>query len=431
MSKFILFVRHAAALIREDKLFSSIYVAGTAVAIASAMVIAIVLNIMLANIYPETHRDRTLYVTTVHFKDSEADGAYHAGCSPLAIDELFSRLECVEVATGVRTDMQHITLKDSLTSDPSWRDCIYCDPRFFQLYDFHFLEGRPFNEQEFRNHEPVCVITEALARKLGASLGSTLQISHGLFRVVGIVEGASQLVGSSYAECYTPYFLSDAANSYEGGLSLRVLLKKGYSREDFLKEVEPPRRHYEAAKTSAEGEPVHFVMDARSHFFVHMTFFNRDDESTTNKAKNLMPPAILMLIFLLLPALNLTGLVSNRMEARLPEMGIRKAFGAKRRTLLFEVIHENLVLTLCGGLVGWLLSWLFIAAVRNSDFVRTVFLNGHAATDGVAIELDMFFTPTLFLVVFLCCAVLNLMVALIPAWHSLRRPIVESLSQKK
>ncbi len=422
---------HSFALIREDKLFSAIYIAGTAVAIASAMVIAIVLNIMLANIYPETHRDRTLYVTTVHFKDSEAGGTYHGGCSTLAIDELFSRLECVEVATGVLTGMQTITLKDSLTSDPSLKDCIYCDPRFFQLYDFHFLEGRPFNEQEFRSHEPVCVITEALAHKLGASLGSTLQISNAFFRVVGIVEGASQLVGLSYAECYTPYFLSDAANSYEGDLNVRVLLKKGFSREDFLKEVEPLRRRYEATQTSAEGEPVHFVMAAHSHFFVRLNFFNPDEESATNKAKNLMPPAILMLIFLLLPALNLTGLVSNRMEARLPEMGIRKAFGAKRRTLLFEVIHENLVLTLCGGLVGWLLSWLFLIAVRYSDFVRVTFLRNFSTVDSVAIEFDMFFTPTLFLIVFLCCVVLNLMVALIPSWTSLRKPIVESLNQKK
>ena len=43
----------------------------------------------------------------------------------------------------------------------------------------------------------------------------------------------------------------------------------------------------------------------------------------------------------------------------------------------------------------------------------------------------MFFTPTLFLIAFVCCAVLNLMAALIPAWTSLKKPIVESLNQKK
>ena len=48
-----------------------------------------------------------------------------------------------------------------------------------------------------------------------------------------------------------------------------------------------------------------------------------------------------------------------------------------------------------------------------------------------SLNYQMFVTPTLFLVVFLCCAVLNLMVALIPAWRSLKNPIVESLNQKR
>ena len=55
--------RHAFALIRDDKLFSAIYIAGTAVAIASAMVIAIVFNILLGDIPPESNRSRTLYIT--------------------------------------------------------------------------------------------------------------------------------------------------------------------------------------------------------------------------------------------------------------------------------------------------------------------------------------------------------------------------------
>ena len=55
------------------------------------------------------------------------------------------------------------------------------------------------------------------------------------------------------------------------------------------------------------------------------------------------------------------------MEARRAEMGIRKAFGGKRRTLLREVIGENLVLTFLGGIVGWLLSALFVAAISDNQ----------------------------------------------------------------
>jgi len=441
------------------------------------MVVAIMLNIKMANIYPETHRDRTLYVTALQYKDSEVGGPMYSGCSTLAVDELFSKLECVEVATGLFENNYEIFRVDSAPSEENLR-AFYCDPRFFQLYDFQFLKGRPFNEQEFRNGEPVCVVTDKFLAKLAPlesahphplpkggeskvaeknqkrntsgnespSLGEGLGVGSSSFiyinstrpyRIIGIVKSASPMVDASYADFYAPYLGKELSHTdpkptnYKGNLSVRVLLKKGYTRSDFMKEVEPLCRRYEAAQSSAEGEPVHFTVDAKSHFFVCFSFFHSDDESTTDKAKNLMPPAILMLIFLLLPALNLSGLISNRMEARRAEMGIRKAFGAKRRWLLREVIGENLVLTCCGGLVGWVLSWLFYLAVRHTAMFQALILREGNLTADITLDFNMFVTPTLFLIVFLCCVVLNLMVALIPSWTSLRKPIVESLNQKK
>ena len=43
----------------------------------------------------------------------------------------------------------------------------------------------------------------------------------------------------------------------------------------------------------------------------------------------------------------------------------------------------------------------------------------------------MLFSPLIFLIAFLVCAVVNLMATLIPAWLSLRNPIVESMNLKK
>ena len=162
---------------------------------------------------------------------------------------------------------------------------------------------------------------------------------------------------------------------------------------------------------------------ADTHFFHTLNFFNHDaGQNLAMKAQELTLPALLMLLFLLLPAINLSGLMSNRMEARRAEMGIRRAFGAKQRTLLNEVIHENLVLTLLGGIVGWLCA---------TEVFHNMIPGVSQVSNDISLDFRMFFTPTLFLVAFLCCAVLNLMAALIPAWHSLRKPIVESLNQKR
>jgi putative ABC transport system permease protein len=139
-------------------------------------------------------------------------------------------------------------------------------------------------------------------------------------------------------------------------------------------------------------------------------------------------PAILLL--LLVPALNLSGMVASRMERRLPEMAVRKAFGAKRRTLLGEVVMENLVLTLIGGIVGLCLAWAALYGWR--DWVFNVFSDSYKLYGTVPLlKGEMFFGPAVFAIALLVCCVLNVLAATLPAWLSLRKPIVESMMIKK
>ena len=445
MSKFMLFLRHAVALIREDKLFSAIYIAGTAVAIASAMVIAIFLNIKLADIPPETNRRRTLYPLYGFYTKSLAENGreFDMRYSTAALDSCFRQLKCIEAATGVRSAFLSVTDEGGQFATGVYALCT--DPSFFHLYDLTFLSGRPFSEKEFRQGERVCIVTDKLAKRFDGAAHVSIAGSKGQFpfRVVGVVKAVSTLMEDATADIYIPYTVEVNKDdnpdqnldqiSYSGQLDVRLLLREGYSREDFLNEIEPLCKNYNAANNVRLGKDWgKWKIDVDTHFFNTLNFFRHTgDQDFSMKAQELMPPALLMLLFLLLPAINLSGLVSNRMEARRAEMGIRKAFGAKWRTLLNEVIHENLVLTLLGGIAGWLLSWLFIAAVSNTDIVHEMFGGFSQVGNEPSLDFRMFFTPTLFFVAFACCAVLNLMAALIPAWHSLRKPIVESLNQKR
>ena len=437
-------VFHSFALIRADKLFSTIYIAGTAVAIASAMVVAIVLNIMLADIAPEVNRSRTLYTVNAFVKESNAGEPVLAGLSTEAIDSCFKKMQCVEAVAGtsiiysqgfVVSDMENLHRVGVLNK--------ICNPDFFRLYDFTFLSGRPFSEKEFRDGERVCIITDKLAKSIHLALKEdevSLLLNEQPFRVVGVMRETSVLMRESAADIYLPYStniygtnleIGEPDVSYSGHVDARILLRKGFTRKDFLEEFEPLRKHYEAMASSKLGEGVSWAFRADSYYH-HAAWFGFDsDNRTFTLAINLLPPALLMLLFLLLPAINLSGLVSNRMEARRSEIGIRKAFGAKRRKLLWEVLFENMMLTLCGGLVGWLLSWLCIWAISENAVFLTILTRGERHSADVSLDFQMFFTPTLFIVCFVCCAVLNHMAAFMPAWRSLRKPIVESLNQKR
>ena len=445
LSKFILFIRHAFALIREDKLFSAIYVAGTAVAIASAMVIAIYLNILLADIPPESNRSRTLYPLHGFYTKSLAEEGrnFDMRYSTEALDSCFRRLKCVEVATGITE--ANLVIGDETEQHMTAAYALRTDPSFFRLYNLTFLSGRPFSEKEFRQGERVCVITHKVAERLGGVTHVRIDDNSGShsFRVIGVIKAVSTLKDNAAADIYIPYSaqVGNYPNvdqyldqiSYSGQLNVRLLLREGYSRQDFLDEIEPLRQQYNAVMNARLGKDWgEWRIDADTHFFHTLNFFNHDaGQNLAMKAQELTLPALLMLLFLLLPAINLSGLMSNRMEARRSEMGIRKAFGAKQRTLLNEVIHENLVLTLLGGIVGWLLSCLFFTAICATEVFHNMIPGVSQVSNDISLDFRMFFTPTLFLVAFLCCAVLNLMAALIPAWHSLRKPIVESLNQKR
>lgn len=73
----------------------------------------------------------------------------------------------------------------------------------------------------------------------------------------------------------------------------------------------------------------------------------------------------LILLFMLIPALNLSGLNASRMQDRISELGVRKAFGARKNRLLTQVLIENLLLMLPGGLVGLLVSYGMVALFQQ------------------------------------------------------------------
>lgn len=68
---------------------------------------------------------------------------------------------------------------------------------------------------------------------------------------------------------------------------------------------------------------------------------------------------------LLIPALNLSGFSLSRIRKRMAEIGIRKAFGAKRHVILIQVLYENLITTLIGGVIGLGLSYGIVFGMRK------------------------------------------------------------------
>jgi len=138
---------------------------------------------------------------------------------------------------------------------------------------------------------------------------------------------------------------------------------------------------------------------------------------------------LIILLLLLVPSINLTGMTASRMKKRMEELGIRKAFGAENRTLLMQILYENLLLTFLGGLAGLLGSYSLIYLLKGW-LLGNYNWDGSSLTASIDLSPGMLINPAIFGYTLIFCLVLNLMSALVPAWRALRRPIVDAINDK-
>ena len=215
-----------------------------------------------------------------------------------------------------------------------------------------------------------------------------------------------------------------------GSYQVRILTANDDQATAMREELNDAVRRYNASLTDGQLNGWEFSIAGAPKSY-YESVFNRytDDFSWKKLIRNY---GIVLLVLLMVPALNLSGIIAGRMESRLPEIGVRQSFGATRRRLLGLVLGENLVLTCAGGIVGLILAWLGITA--GKDWIFTLFEDyPEMSTDTSAniLTADMLFAPGIFIAAFAVCLILNLLAALIPAWWSLRHPITESLNQKR
>lgn len=448
--------KQALAMMREEKLFSAIHIAGTAMAIAFTMVMAVVYYIKLAPIYPEVNRPRTVYFNMIEVrveKNGKAMGVTGYCFSEKAFEQWFLPSKNYEYCapTLAMTGSGKISSYDNecaVREKDEYIETItnYTNADFFKIYQYDFLEGRPLTEQDVENREKVCVVSDEFAEQYfgrGVSaIDKTLETENReAVRVVGVVRGTSGLTPDSYIQVFKPYTLRGTAhadNPYCGSYGIVLTVKDNQQLQSLKRELDEI-----AARLTQSGE-IHTnwvdegatrTVQLTSSMETHPMHTLRNECSNGSLLEDVSGWQVakhyagLLFILLFVPALNLCGIVAGRMERRTAEMAVRKTFGACRTTLLGQVISENLVLTSIGGIIGLVAAWLSIYGFRVE--LLGMFFDSSAVGASPIVTGEMLFAPLLFVGAFAAILVINLLSALLPAWLSLRKPIVESMMEKR
>lgn len=435
------YLKQAWILLKQNKLFSSLYIAGTGLAIAMTVIMAVVYYVKIAPVYPETNRMKTLYLTTARFEKNVAGNknVVQWAVSYKALQDWFYSLKNVlYVSAQLQCDMRKNSyIQPDDHSGDFQVDVRLTDPAFFHIYQFHFLEGKPFTVADLTSGIHTAVITDGLSRRIFGTVegvvGRRLSLNYVNYRVCGVVEEASYLTSQSYSQLYVPYSVFPGYREpkydmdYLGAFSVTFMVKDDAQADDLRKEITEIVR-----KTNLmykDEWSVEFWNQPTSHL---VSVFQSSAGEEFDAGATIRYFLLVLLVLLLVPALNLSGMISSRMEGRLAEMGVRKSFGAGRGSLLSQVMWENLLLTLFGGILGLLLAWLLLYIGR--DWVFTMLDKWpDMVPEGINVHVsgEMLFAPLVFVLTLVLCILLNMLSALIPAWYSLRKPIVHSLSEKQ
>lgn len=426
-----LYFKQAFHLLGENKLLSSISIIGTALAIAMIMVIVITLRATIAPFAPETHRDRTLIFRYAGLQNKEnINWQSNGSVSYQTAKACFKGMTTPE-AVSITADFRETMLAARPAGEMVSCSVLQTDDAFWKVFEFTFLSGYPYDNADFDAGATKAVVSEDIARQLfGTSdvVGKTFLLNHSAYIICGVVRSVSKLAQYAYAQVWIPLSSTNAITSAWGGdniMGMTPVFILAKSVDDF------PAIRQESERLKAaflEGHPKYDLL-FRGQPDTYFVAAQRHSSNNPPADKEAIRQYILTLtVLLLVPAINLSGLTLSRMRKRLSEIGVRKAFGAPRRELMVQVLSENMLYSLLGGILGLIISYAAVLLLGGMLFSVDFVADG--VNDLHTMCVDLLFDPSVFVLAFLACFLLNLLSAAIPAWRVTRTNIVDAINER-
>jgi len=253
------------------------------------------------------------------------------------------------------------------------------DTAYWQIMDFDLLDGRLLSADDIDNGRFVAVINQATAERFfpdRAAIGATITAGSERFEVIGVVANEPITNLLAFSDVWVPLTTSAAgANEWVGdGQSILYFEDRSRMRtareefsaaiEDFVYTPDPAQfgSAVSSAQTMLEILAASIVGELAGNSIVS------DSELRSLVAEFVGLVAVIVVLFMALPAINMANLNMGRILERAPEIGLRKAAGASRLVLTGQFIFENLVLSLLGGLLAFALDPLILGILNETVF---------------------------------------------------------------
>jgi putative ABC transport system permease protein len=211
-------------------------------------------------------------------------------------------------------------------------------------------QGRFLTAAECDGGRPVCVIGSALATNLfpgELALGARISIQRRDFEVVGVLEKQGGLADSGGVDSGVIVPLAQFTSAFWHNPDYEIHLKaKDLDNLDDLKEeLRVVLRRF---RHIPPGEPDNFAINQQDQF---LELFHK--VAGTIEAIGLFITGLSLCV----GGIGIMNIMFVSVAERTREIGVRKAIGAKRRTILLQFLIEAACICLIGGAIALLIAW--------------------------------------------------------------------------
>lgn len=403
--------------LRYQPVVTWITLVGTTLSIFLIMVVVMMQQVSVIPFAPESCRPRLLLGAYLHITSTDPNEQYDssAGLSYESAKKLYGNLDGVEHTSYMMIGTKTGSVKGP-TEDAFEVGFRKADAEFFKIYDHQLVEGRYYTPEEADAMRPLAVITESVARRLfgtATKTGNTFLFNHEPYTVAGVIKDNSKLALTGGGDIFLPTGPNDPDMNYDerfGSVGVSLLVKEGVDFEYVRDQV---KARYAALDTELASE--------NNKTVYHEAPFNQETIASGLGGSNVTPSSkeenrgrmVLYTLLLLVPAINLSSMLQSRLRRRVSEIGVRRAFGCTRSRIITDIIAENFIITIVGGIIGLALGIAF--ALTYNGLFDTVDDMGITSP-----TLSVLLNWRITLSALAACFILNLISAALPAWQASR-----------
>jgi putative ABC transport system permease protein len=218
----------------------------------------------------------------------------------------------------------------------------------FSAQNWIVAEGRALSEADVDGTHDVCVLGSALATNLfpyGSALDQTIRIDNVNFSVIGVLEPKGSMSGGDQDD-FAVIPITTGLNRYGDRRQSINILVQSRSAELYEDTVEQVRDILRVARKVPPGKDDDFEIfsnDSMLAQFNSFTFAVR------------LGVTLVSSIALLAAGVGIMNIMLVSVTERTREIGIRRAIGAKKRSVMVQFIIEAIMLCELGGAIGVIL----------------------------------------------------------------------------